>query len=183
MALDYDKATTTLERLFEIAENAFEAKQPLPVDRNTDEQLNKLFESNTQAYREVLVGSILVRLQDTSVDLRLPYVKHGKNAYNARDLDEQVVNPFLKSRRIPSTKGPFLSVFRRGIKFIRTTKQGIRDISGYRSFLEMIERVGLLTAAEDLEKLLIILCQIQNLGAGPGGSEASAAILYTGPRS
>lgn len=154
MPLDYGNATEILDEAFNEAETAFQEENPPTLDASVEKHLNNLFSSNTQAYREVLIGSALVRCQDKDVDLRLPYVKHGKRAYNARDLDEQVVNPFLKAKQIPSSKGPFLSVFRRGIKFTRTTKTGVRDRTGYGSFLNTIEYLAALTKQEELRIFL-----------------------------
>ncbi len=94
MPLDLEKATKLLAEVFEEAETAFQEKNAPTVDPTVQKDLDNLFSSNTQAYREVLIGSVLVRSQDKSVDLHLPYVKHGKNAYNGRDLDERVINPF-----------------------------------------------------------------------------------------
>ena len=154
MSLDLHKANGLLAEVFEEAETAFQERNPPSLNPPVQKALDKLFSSNTQAYREVLIGSVLVRFQDTSIDLHLPYVKHGKNAYNARDLDERVINPFLKAKHIPSSKGPFLNVFRRGVRFTGATKQGVRDTVAYGSFLSMIEHVGTLTNAEDIRGFL-----------------------------
>lgn len=154
MSLDLDTAAKLLADVFEEAETAFQEKNPSAVNPPVKKALDNLFSSNTQAYREVLIGSLLVRSQDKSIDLHLPYVKHGKNAYNARDLDERIINPFLKTKHIPSSKGPFLNVFRRGVRFTGATKKGVRDTAAYGSFLGMIEQVGTLTSAEDLRGLL-----------------------------
>jgi hypothetical protein len=154
MPLDYGIATKVLDQAFSEAETAFQDKNPPTLDAGVEKHLNNLFSSNTQAYREVLIGSALVRYQDKRIDLRLPYVKHGRRAYNGRDLDEQVVNPFLKAKQIPSSKGPFLSVFRRGIKFTWTTKMGVRDRPAYGSFLNTIEHLEATTGQEDLRTFL-----------------------------
>jgi hypothetical protein len=139
MPIDYDQATAQLSELFAEAENAFQVRNFPSVAPAVEKSLQDLFTSGTQAYRETLVGSVIARLQDKSIDLRLPYKKQGKGAYNARDLDQRSVNPFLKTKQIPSTKGPFLSVFRRGVKFTRATKKGVRDTGGYGSFLNLVD--------------------------------------------
>jgi len=97
-----------------------------------------LFESKTQAYREVLLGCILAKLQAPKVDVRLPYVQQGERAYNGRTLDEKVVNPFLHRGKIPSSKGPFLSVFRRSVTFTEETRSGLRDQKGFDAMLEVL---------------------------------------------
>jgi hypothetical protein len=91
---------------------------------------------------------------DRTVDVHLPYVSHGPEAFNGRDLDEQVVNPFLHSKRIPSTKGPYLSTFRRQARFDKATRHGVRDKTGYDSLLFIIDQVADITQDEDLRALL-----------------------------
>lgn len=139
MPIDYDQATALLSELFLESENAFQTRTPPAVAPALEKSLQVLFTSGTQAYRETLLGSVIARLQDKSIDLRLPYKKQGRGAYNARDLDQRSVNPFLKAKQIPSTKGPFLSVFRRGVKFTHATRKGVRDTGGYGSFLSLID--------------------------------------------
>ena len=155
MPLDLQKASELLAEVFEEAEKAFQEKDPPTLSPTAQNDLDNLFSSNTQAYREVLLGSVLVRSQDKNIDLHLPYVKHGKNAYNGRDLDERVINPFLKTKQIPSSKGPFLNVFRRGVRFTRATVKGVRDRIAYGSLLNMIDLVGTLNDADDLRRLLL----------------------------
>ncbi len=70
-----------------------------------------IFNSATQAYREVLIGCLLARHQDQSINLRQPYVNLGEHAFNGRTSDERVINPFLYEKRIPNSCGPYLSVF------------------------------------------------------------------------
>jgi hypothetical protein len=100
-----------------------------------------LFESKTQAYREVLLGCILARSLHPKVDIRLPYVQQGERAYSGRTLDEKVVNPFLHRAKIPSSKGPFLSVFRRSVTFTQETRSGLRDQEGFDAMLKVLEFV------------------------------------------
>jgi hypothetical protein len=47
------------------------------IPRALEKSYDLLFESKTQAYREVLLGCILARLLDPKVDIRLPYVQQG----------------------------------------------------------------------------------------------------------
>lgn len=101
-----------------------------------------VFRSSTQAFREVFLGCILARLSDPKIDVTKPYVNQGDHAYNGRTLDEKVVNPFLHERRIPSSKGPFLSAFRRSVRFVKATRGGLRDKQGYDSLLSLIEMLN-----------------------------------------
>src|SRR5271157_1327940 len=97
-----------------------------------------MFQSTTQAYREVLLGCSIARIQDRRINVRLPYINLGEGAFNGRTLDERVVNPFLQANRIPSSRGPYLGVFRRSVRFDQSTRTGVRDKDGYDSFLALI---------------------------------------------
>ncbi|MEK7795523.1 MAG: restriction endonuclease, SacI family, partial [Candidatus Hydrogenedentota bacterium] len=99
-------------------------------------------------------GCILARLANTNVDVRLPYVNQGDDAYNGRTLDERVVNTSLRSRKIPCTKGPFLSVFRRSVKLDESTREGVRDKQGFDSLLSVIDYLRKCGKAKAKELLL-----------------------------
>jgi hypothetical protein len=130
-----------LEESFAKAEMAFVENHPPKIDRKVKEAYDVVFASKTQAYREVLLGCVLTKIVDRSVDIRLPYVDLGEHAFSGRSLDEQVVNPFFHEKGIPSSKGPYLSVFRRQVKFDGATKAGLKDKQGYDAFLKLIEIV------------------------------------------
>jgi hypothetical protein len=66
-------------------------------------------------------------------------------------LDERVVNPFLQESRIPASRGPYLNVFRRSVRFDENTRTGVKHKSGYDAFLEL---VSYLEATEDDADLL-----------------------------
>lgn len=138
VAIDYERARGILEEIFQPAENDLREGSPPPVPQRVGEATQVVFGSVTQAYREVLLGCALARLQDRTINIRLPYVKHGPNAFNGRTLDEKVVNPFLQEKRIPSSRGAFLSVFRRSVQFTEATREGLRDQAGYDAFLRCI---------------------------------------------
>jgi hypothetical protein len=130
-----------LEDSFTRAETAFVENRCPKINRKAKEASDVVFASKTQAYREVLLGCVLMRIVDRSVDIRLPYVDQGEHAFSGRSLDEQVVNPFLHEKGIPSSKGPYLSVFRRQVKFDGATRAGLKDKQGYDAFLKLIEIV------------------------------------------
>ena len=111
MPIDYDRARVELRTAFQEAEDALVSG----VDLHTPSQqivtaVRKLFSSGTQAFREAMLGCLLVRIQDKTVNIRRPYVSQGDDSYNGRTMDERVVNPLLQEKRIPSSRGPFLSV-------------------------------------------------------------------------
>lgn len=108
--MDYDLAQTILEREFVTAEGVVVRDAADLPDALTEQNLDAVFASRTQAYREVLLGCILARLTDSTVDVTRPYAKQGDGAYNGRSLDETVVNPFLEKRRIPSSRSTALAL-------------------------------------------------------------------------
>lgn len=140
-ALDYAKASEILKQEFEQAENAFRDKQVPSVSEEIAAATPSLFESSTQAYREVLIGCALARILDDEIDVRLPYASQGEYAFNGRSLDEKVVNPFLQDRGIPCSKGPYLNVFRRSVRYMPETAEGVRDKKGFASLLVYINEL------------------------------------------
>lgn len=140
-ALNYADASALLADVFADAERDFSANTPPVVPAAIISATERLLASTTQAYREVLIGCALARLLDEQIDVRLPYVNQGDAAYNGRTLDEQVVNPFLHEHEVPSSKGPFLSVFRRSVSFAPETREGLRDKLGFDALLVFIEHL------------------------------------------
>lgn len=153
-ALDYEQAAVLLAELFNKAETAFEENTPPAVNAEIQNAADRLFASSTQAYREGLIGCGLARILDRSIDIRLPYIKQGPNAFNGRTLDERVVNPFLHDRMIPCSSGPYLSSLRRSIKLIPETAVGLRDKDGYNALLEYITAIA---SANETETPILVL--------------------------
>jgi len=141
MNIDYEVARNTLQEVFSDVQGAHVEGRGLQAPKALGEPYDLLFESRTQAYREVLLGCILARLQQPKVNVRFPYVQQGEFAYNGRTLDEKVGNPFLHREKIPSSKGPFLSVFRRSVTFTEDTRSGLRDQKGFDAMLEVLRSV------------------------------------------
>lgn len=146
MALNYETAKAEIARIFALAEADVAANRIPPVSPAASEAAREMFESSTQSIREALLGCALARLLDPSVDISLPYMNHGANAFNGRTLDEQVVNPFLKAAQIPSSKGPYLASFRRSVRFEAETGKGMKD---KRSFEAMLAFIAELKSAAD----------------------------------
>ena len=96
------------------------------------------------------MGCAIARIQDKSINIRQPYIGHGANSFNGRTLDERVINPFLHEKRIPSSCGPYLSVFRRSVQFDENTRSGVRDQRGYDAFLLLIGHLEAFLQDEDL---------------------------------
>lgn len=152
--IDYDQARDVLNSAFSEAESAFRDRIEVAVPDAVESAIPTLFASPTQAYREVLVGCALARCVDASIDVRLPYASHGDAAFNGRTLDERVVNPFFQDKGLPCSRGPYLSVFRRSVRFARETEDGVRDKAGFRALLTAVE--ALATADPGLAKKLLV---------------------------
>lgn len=105
----------------------------------------------------------MVRILDASIDIRQPYVDQGPNAFSGRSLDERVINPFLQSKRIPCSNGPYLSVFRRSVKFDESIKTGLRDKPGYDALLKALAYLESLTEPEAGLFLEYQLCEFAKL--------------------
>jgi hypothetical protein len=120
-------------------------------------ELKIVFESKTQSYREVLLGCALAHMMDPSINIRLPYVKQGSQAFNGRTLDEQVINPFLMSKQIPCSRGPYLATFRRNVKLDVSTREGLRDKDGYDAMLLILSAIELASGELVSKAFLIVL--------------------------
>jgi len=152
--INYSQAKRLLEDTFRECEERFIAGSSPSIDERLAHSYDVLFASATQAYREVLLGCIIVRSLDASVNVRLPYAKLGDRAYSGRALDENIINPFLRRKKIPCSKEPFLSVFRRSVRFDESTRTGLRDKTGYDAFLsimQVIEKASHTALAEILK--------------------------------
>jgi hypothetical protein len=139
--IDHNKARTILQNQFAEAEQLSLRPDQLAfpkLSKDLKQSFDVIFNSSTQAFREVLLGCLLARMINKKSDIRLPYVSQGLFAFNGRDLDEKVVNPFLKEKQIPSSKGPYLNVFRRQVQFDNDTRQRVRDKAGYDAFLTIL---------------------------------------------
>jgi hypothetical protein len=136
MPIDYLSARALLDEALQDVLSDFLGSNgitPLPDDLVL--QCRRVFQSATQAYREALLGCVIARLQDPTINPRKPYMNQGEGAYNGRTMDERVINPFLQDHRIPCSKGPYLSVFRRSVLFEESTRAGVRDKEGFDAML------------------------------------------------
>jgi len=140
--IDYRAAEELLENQFDDVESAALEGKAQPIGRQLIKHFDRIFLSKTQAYREVLIGCVLARLQDKSIDIHKPYINQGADAYNGRTLDEKVVNPTLQERKVPCSKGPFLSAFRRSVTFTKKTRDGLRDKESFDSLLALVDYVA-----------------------------------------
>jgi hypothetical protein len=156
-AIDYEKIRGTLEESYSAAESYFLEGEPPKIVEEVLNSCETIFHSRTQAYREVLLGCILARILNREINIRHPYVSQSEYAFNGRTLDEKIINPFLHDKRIPSSRGPYLGVFRRSVKFNTTTREGLRDKEGYDAFLSIISYAESISDDFHLSQLLLYL--------------------------
>lgn len=164
MPIDYDSAKRLIETTFAQTEVDLLQGAVPQVSQRVRDACEVVFASSTQAYREVLLGCLIARMQDKNINIRQPYVKLGTNAFSGRSLDERVINPFLHDKRIPSSRGPYLSVFRRSVRFESRTRAGLRDEAGYDAFLNLITFIESVRQDADLRSILrYLLCKFAQL--------------------
>lgn len=154
MPIDYESARELLAASFARAESCLLDGVAPAAPAALAAPCEQIFQSNTQAYREALLGCVVARIQDRSIDLRLPYVNQGDNAFNGRTLDTAVINPFLQDKRVPGTKGAYLSVFRRSVRFEPATRDGLRDKAGFDAFLAALDYIRETSEAAALHGIL-----------------------------
>lgn len=155
--VDYVKARAHLDALFAQAEQAVLGRQPVVAPQEVHTATDTVFASPTQSYREALLGCVLAKSLDAEINIRQPYAAQGRNAFNGRTLDEKVVNPFLREKRVPCSTGPYLNVFRRSVAFVEATRKGLRDKRGYDAFLALIAHAESLPSGEQVGRLLLYL--------------------------
>lgn len=154
VALDYADASKLLDEFFIRAEDDYLKASPPAIDEIISQFCNVIFESKTQAYRETLLGCLVAKILFAGTNIRQPYVDQGEQAFSGRTLDEKVINPFLQSKQVPCSKGPYLSVFRRSIQFEESTRSGLRDKLSYDAFLRLLARIEQGVEEKDLPTIL-----------------------------
>jgi hypothetical protein len=164
--IDYTQAQEELKVNLRKVEDELQTGSTIYGKSAIQGDITILFASNTQAFREVLIGCCLARILDSEVDVRLVYVNQGERSFNGRTLDEKVVNPFFKEHEIPSSKGPYLAVFRRSVDLVPDTAKGMRDKSGFFAMLRVLDVLGKSTSEEAREILLHLLAEFVRLRNG-----------------
>lgn len=149
------RAWEELEATLDVAQGDFVAGVIPDVPRAFGDPRDSVFRSPSGSYREVLPGFCLAKLQNPSVDLRLPYTSHGANSYNGRTLDTRVVNPFLNQNRFPAGKSPYLAVFRRQFRFIPENREQLRDKDGYDNLLNCLDYLQSCATDEQVRQALV----------------------------
>src|SRR5258708_40271249 len=91
-------AQALLAEVFLQAEDDFQQTPLIDVPAEVAKATERLFKSETQAYREALVGCAIARLLDPQIDIRLPATDSGFNAFSGRSLADNVITPFLRAK-------------------------------------------------------------------------------------
>ncbi len=148
--IDFQLATATLDTAFtEVHSELLRGSEPR-IDSEVKESVDAVFSTETNSPREALLGIALVRLQSRETNLRLPYANQSPTAFNGRDLHERVVNPFLQQHRIPSSRGPYLAMFRRDFRFDESRRDGQRNKKLFDSFLSLIGYLEMLESDPEI---------------------------------
>ena len=155
--VDSDAALGTLETLFADVQAQLMAQTVPPLAPGLEPAFDALFNTPIQSPREALLGCALARLQNRAIDIRLPYSGQADNAFNARTLDEEAVNPFLQERRIPASKGPYLAMFRRDFRFDPSKREGQKNKALFDAFLNLVAALEGMEAEESLREFIVYL--------------------------
>jgi len=139
--IDFKEAGLVLLEEFTGAERDYMTRKPPEVSEKARQAAEVLFSSTVQSYREALLGCAIARIVNPEIDIRSPYDKQGPRAFSGRSLDEKVINPFLTEKRIPCSRGPYLASFRRNVRFVPSTADGLRDKEAYMAFLSYLEEL------------------------------------------
>lgn len=110
-----------------------------------------------------MLGCALISIEAPGTDLRSPYASQSDDAFNGRTLDQEVVNPILQQKRIPSTKNAYLAMFRRSVGFTAATRNGVRDKKAYDGLLQLIGYIDTCSQDERSAFLLKLLCRLVEL--------------------
>jgi len=156
--VDYQEVKGLLESLYHRVSDGLNAAVQKELSDNS-EALDIIFASKTQSYREVLLGCALMHLLDPNVNIRLPYINHGEGSFNGRSLDEYSVNPFLQEQLFPCSKGPYLAAFRRSVKLLPDTAEGLRDKAGYSAMMDLLTVIENCDTKEKSESFIMCLLQ------------------------
>ncbi|HWY60935.1 MAG TPA: restriction endonuclease, SacI family [Rhizomicrobium sp.] len=137
--IDYDAANALLKGTFPLAEDDYRESSAIEVPEKICTATDVLFVSETQAYREALIGCAIARILDSEIDIRLPATEFGENSFSGRGLADRVVTPFMRNKSVPISASPYLSSLRGGARFIDGGEPRIqRDKAGYAALVAVV---------------------------------------------
>ncbi len=156
--IDSKVAVELLAATFAAAEEDFNAKAVIGLPKKIVEVTERLFASETQAYREALIGCAVARILDPQIDIRLPATRHGDNSFSGRGLADRVISPFMRKRAVPISAGPYLSSLRGGARFMPGGEPRIqRDQGGFDALVSVIDFLRELDAGAANDYLRFLL--------------------------
>jgi hypothetical protein len=156
-------AVALLAEIFPLAEDDYREGAVVNIPAAAVAATERLFFSETQAYREALVGCTIAHILVPEIDIRLPATEHGGNAFSGRSLADKAVTPFLRDRAIPISASPYLSCLRGGARFVTGGAPRIqRDKEGFDALVSAVGYVRTLSAGATKAYLRYLLrCFIQ----------------------
>lgn len=158
------EAIELLRESFELAEEDYQEKAATVFPEDVVKATGRLFTSETQAYREALVGCAIARVVNQEIDIRLPATADGENAFSGRSLADNVITPFLRERAIPISASPYLSALRGGAKFMKGGEPRIqRDQAGFDALVSAVDYLRTLPTGEAKNYLRYLLRQFVEL--------------------
>jgi SacI restriction endonuclease len=167
--IDYEQAQRELDQAGREAARLFEEGARPGVEQLFSEAAERVFSSKTASWREVLLGCVLARTVNASVNVRKPYVDPDDSlSFSGRTLDERVVNPYLVAQQIPATKGPYLATVRRSVPLTTETKRGVKDETAYEALMEALSAVERASADECRQLLRHLMWSFFDLRAKHG---------------
>ena len=159
-----EEALELLRESFKLAEDEHRENAAVELPIAIVEATLLLFTSKTQAYREALVSCAIARIINQKIDIRLPAVAYGDDAFSGRSIAEGAVTPFLRDRAIPISAAPYLSALRGGAKFMKGGAPRIqRDKKGFDSLVEIVDYLRVLDVGNTKKYLQYLLRQFIEL--------------------
>ena len=161
-------ATALLAEVFELAEEDFREDAPVGAPAPVVTATERLFTSDTQAYREALIGCAIARILNQDIDIRLPATEHGENSFSGRSLADNTVTPFMRARAVPISASPYLSSLRGGARFIEGGAPRIqRDKAGFAALVAVVDYLRALSQEDATTYLRYLLrCFVRLRDAG-----------------
>jgi hypothetical protein len=143
--IKHEDALALLAELFALAEGDFRENAAIEIPVAVAASTTRLFVSETQAYREALVGCAVVRVLNQKIDIRLPATEDGDDAFSGRGLADNAVTPFLRECAVPISASPYLSALRGGAKFKKGGEPRIqRDQEGFDALVSVVDYLRML---------------------------------------
>jgi hypothetical protein len=113
--LTLESADALLRETFDVALADYEADTGVTVPPEVEADTERLFESATATFREILIGQALLRAVDADAEIHLVRKDQGSTV-TGRTITEQIVTPYMQAQSVPVLKNPFLSAGRGALR-------------------------------------------------------------------